>query len=1648
VEFAVLGPLLVVGDDGPIDIAGAKERTLLAHLVARAGELVSTDALVDGLWGESPPRTAGKSLQTYVLRLRNALEPERNGSPRLLVTEGPGYRLAVPHEAVDAWRFTRLVELGRRAYRDGRMESAASTLRDALELWRGPAYTGFEHTSFGGGEARRLDELRLGALEDRIAADIALGAARESVPELEALVHTHPLRERFWELLVLALYRSGRQADALAAYARAREVLVEELGVDPGEDLRALHTRVLAQDPALLRPTGHSVPSWLVPPSGAFVGRDPELAALRAAWARALAGGSVTVWVCGRPGSGARRLAAEFAAEVVQQGFDVRDRAQEMRPDAEPELLVTDVPALAAAAEDAPTNRLTLVLAGSTQPPPGAERLDLGPLRADDVRLVAADYVDRQVDESELSELMRQSGGLPARVHDAALTLARRQASARVGVAAERTGQIQQALGDARDELRDRVEVLEAVHDRAATLPRDVCPWKGLVAYDVEDAPWFSGRERLVAELLVRLASARLVAVVGASGSGKSSLVRAGLLASLRNGSMPGSESWVQLLMRPGAHPMRELARVALRGADPSRDRDQVADLLERLVYGDGAAGRVVLVVDQLEEAWTVCSDETERTAFLDALGDVVDTQPHCTVVFVVRADHVGELANQPVLARTMADATVLVGAPTSAEVRRAVERPAELAGLSLEPGLLDAIVDDAGDEPGSLPLLSTAMTELWERRDATTLPLGAYVGLGGIDGAIARIAERVYGALSDADQAATKVLMLRLAGPGDAESTSRQRIRLAEVARLPDPRVRAVVGRLADARLLTVRADEVEVAHEALFREWPRLRGWLEESSAGRAVQRRLSAAAREWDLGERDTSEVWRGARLAAGLDFAATHPNEVTDLERNFLDAGQAAQEAELAAAEERATTATRQNRRLRWLLGGLGLFLVAALVAGSLAVRAEGRAERETRSATARELSAASLANLETDPELSTLLALEAIETTREPDGVVLREAEEALHRAVGATRVVQTYPDVGGSLSWSPDGTLFVTEGPENSGVIDVRDVESGETVKAWTGHEIDVNDVAFSPDGSMLATTGDDGALRLWDPRTGAPRGELAVPDSGDVWYPAFSADGALVSATWLSAGYVGVLDVASGDPVAKLGPFELVSGSTFDPRPTDGPGVRLMIAGFAAPDADLTTDGRVQPVVVDIAGIPSWSPDGRLVAAATQEVDFYDPDTGQLLFSGFGHNAGIQRVAWSADSATVASTSDDGTVKIWDVAGEGARERLSLATAANATGTVGVALSPDADRVMAGNLDVSQVTMWDVSATGGAEWINVPGNPHGATEADFLADGSAVVASAGVGEANVVDVDRGDVVRTMGEAFPEDDEYETWYNQFSAIEVDPTGELVATAVRDRVQVMLADTGADVFRRANGWYVYDLDWSPDGSMLAIAGSDSLATVVDRQGGTLAVFDVDRLDDLDDLPSDKSVNAVSFSRDGEWLIVSDRLQLSGEPQPRRVMVIDLDTEEVVARLEASSDDLAASLTDDVFVGGGAFGPASIFGLPDGGSVATLTGGSDALWSIDVSPDGSLVAGGGGDGAVRLWDAETGVELLTLRGHEGLVGNVQFSPDGRRLLSSGSDELVRVWAVDLDDLIGIAQEKLTRGLTDDECRQYLHQDRCSS
>ena len=372
--------------------------------------------------------------------------------------------------------------------------------------------------------------------------------------------------------------------------------------------------------------------------------------------------------------------------------------------------------------------------------------------------------------------------------------------------------------------------------------------------------------------------------VTGVSGGGKSSLVRAGLVPVLR------SEGSAVVVCVPGADPG---AAVAAALASASTD--------------------AVLVVDQAEELFTVCTDAESRNHFVDAIGTRASNRP---IVAVLRADHIGSPAPYPVLRRMVENGVFVLGPMTEPQLREAIEGPARQAGLRLEPGLVDLLVRDVVDEPGALPLLSHALSETWARREGRVLTVAGYRDTGGVTGAVARSAEQLYGALPTDQQEITRALMLRLVATGEAGEPVRHRLPRASIV---DDAQLHVIDTLVRARLLTAGTESLEIAHEALARAWPRLRGWLDEDREGQRIRRHLSVAAEEWMALGREPIELYRGARLAGALEWARSSGDKLAPAEQEFLDASIAAQEQEMR--EHR-----RAARRLRMQVIGLSVLLV--------------------------------------------------------------------------------------------------------------------------------------------------------------------------------------------------------------------------------------------------------------------------------------------------------------------------------------------------------------------------------------------------------------------------------------------------------------------------------------------------------------------------------------------------------------------------------------------------------------------------------------------------------------------------------------------------------------------------------------------------
>ena len=954
VKFGILGPVEAIDGDKPLSVGGPRQVALLAFLLLHANRAVSVDQLIDALWAGNVGGGV-KALHTSVARLRKALGTNGSEVEPALKTVSGGYLLAVKHGELDADVFQAGVENGRRALDHGEALDAVRVLREALELWRGPALAEVAYEAFAQSEIRRLDELRLQALEARIEADLQLGHHSQVIAELEALVASHPGREQLVGQLMVALYRSGRQSESLEAYSRARQALVSEIGVEPGPQLQRLHEAVLRQDSSLeLPPRGPTLPPELDATSASsLVGRDRELSWLTDAWARAEAGAGALIALLGEPGIGKSRIAAELAGHALATGAIVRYATAKDPPDVvrgvleqvpdstNPTLLVVDhadeappdmradLEDVALAAEAAPV--LVLALGdepGSLGDLAPAESLVLGPLDLAAVHAIALRYVPSHGStDVPAQRLLQASQGVPSRVHELAREWARREAARRVKAGAERAALGRLELRSMEVALADDVVELEAasqtVSPAAPSATPTVCPFKGLVSFQMSDAPYFFGRERLVAELIARLVGAPLLGIVGPSGSGKSSVLRAGLLPALAAGVLPGSESRQQVLVRPGPHPLEEL-HTAMAGLEEEP---------------------VVLAVDQFEEVFTACADEDERAAFIEELVSAAGSaRRRHTVLLAIRADQYGRCAAYPTLSSLLAANHVLVGPMLSDELRRAVECPAQQVGLYVDPELVDALVHDVQGEPGALPLLSTALLELWQRREGRRLRHASYESAGRVHGAVARLGESAFGQLDPAQQKLARRVFLRLTAVDDEGRVERRSVPLEELRSEGGEDITEVIGLLADSRLLTLNEGTLEPAHEALLREWPRLREWIEEDREALRIERQLELAYREWRRVGYDEGALYRGARLAEARDLSERGQLQLTDAEKEFL----------AASVERRNRERTSRRRRLAFAFGTLAVGLIAIGIVAAVAVHQKNVAQHERDVALSRQL----------------------------------------------------------------------------------------------------------------------------------------------------------------------------------------------------------------------------------------------------------------------------------------------------------------------------------------------------------------------------------------------------------------------------------------------------------------------------------------------------------------------------------------------------------------------------------------------------------------------------------------------------------------------------------------------------------------------
>ncbi len=1619
-EYRVLGTLEVMRDGVIIPLESTKQRALLAVLLIHANEAVSTERLIEYLWQDNPPEAGVKTLRFHVSKLRDVLDPHRTGHP--LVTRSPGYSLEVVPDTVDASRFEVAVESARELATSDPAASA-ELLATALAMWRGRAFAEFQYEEFAHSTALRLDELRLAAVEDRIDVELALGHHFELAAELEALVVEHPFRERLTEMWMLALYRSGRQAEALRAYQMLRTRLIEDLGADPGPSIVALEQRILEHD----RTLDARVESKTLGVSRAVRGyelrglvRKDRVGEVHRAY-KPTSGREVAIKIIGpehadksdfvqRFESGAERIAALQHDHIVPlydywrepgsaylvtrwlRGGDLETALQRRRwslPEAIALLdrigsaliyahrlgvLHRDVRPANVLLDDDGTPFLggfgaaRLVEASGLS---GGARGPLSPAHAAPEQLTGGRvgpwtdiYQFALVAFEILTSTHPFTAETPERTVERRLDEPFPSASALVAELPAKVDAVLEAAAapDPNDRYINIEAFLGELHSAlgvTATSPAPVRrnPYKGLAAFQGTDAADFYGRDMLIDRLVARFAEmsegSRFLVLVGPSGSGKSSVARAGVIPALRAGAVPGSDRWLFAEMQPGANPYHEL-ETALRAVTVGTPEDLAARLsndelgiheaIRRSLPGEG--WELFLMIDQFEELFSMTS-EPDRSRFVTALvASVTHPRSQLRVMATLRADYFDRPLLHNELGELMRTRTETVLPLTSSSLEEAITSPSDHAGVSLEPGLVGEILGDANGQPGSLPLVQYALTELFER-GGDTMTVEDYQAIGGMSGALGQRADAVLDTLSDPARAVAPKVFLELVELGEGTDDSRRRVHRSALASLGASGAAVeVIDRFGEARLLsfdrdpTTRSATVEVAHEALLSEWPTLRRWIDDGREQVRTARRIEELADEWEAAGRDKSLLLRGSRLdqADGI----TKPPVLS-----FVTESRNA----------------RSRRRLWRRLAIIGLAALSGLLAVAAVVAVRGR--NDARSATAAALADSARALTDRDPGLALAIALEAAEADGTPktEGAVLTALNAFTGRRGLRVATLRGFEGAVWSVAYTSDGTqlLGANDGLRGVQEWDAATRERGVDHRDW--HEQSLRETAVTTDGRVV-TASLDNTVGVRDLASGE---QLLLLEGHE-------------HQVWAVDVHEGRNLIASGsrDGTARI--WDLDTGEA------------LWVLDTAASErqSEILPDSRV------IVWSVRFSPDGSQLATLGDDgmVRFWDVATGEELRADQAHTLPGTDLAYAPDGSVVYSAGDDGiVVAVHPAAGALPEDRFP-----HSSGLWSLDIDPTGTRMVTGLLDGTAV-LWDLDSR--APLAVMRGHDGAIHDVTFDRTGELVATAGQDGTIQLWDTRSSDGV-TFIDGHSEGDA-DAPQKRVLAVAFHPDGTRVVTGSSDTTAgIWDIRDGSQVHRLMTGGWVRDVAISPDGQIVA--------TGLETEDFKVQLWDANAATLIDEFPVPDRVRGLAFSPDGTLIAAGAFSDVA--------TIYDVASRRIVRSIPAhpgNTRQLSVS-PDGVLAVAGGEGLTQLWDVQTGEFIADVPGHGDEVRRVVFSPDGSLMATSSGDGTVILRDASDYEVIATFEGHVAGIRALAISPDNRILASGSQDLTIRLWDIE--------------------------------
>ncbi|MBK8332540.1 MAG: protein kinase [Acidimicrobiaceae bacterium] len=1611
VTYQVFGEVAARRGGSLLSLGGSQQRRLLAALLTQPNSVLSLDRLIDVMW-DAPPAESRRTVMSYVSRLRSVLGPDA------VLQSGGGYRLVVDELDIDGRRVEQLVD---------RVSASPPTeaivlLDEALGYIAGPAFGEFAHEWWALAEAARLEELGLVARERRAEQLVAVGRCEDAFMSLDGVVTAHPLRASAVVARVRAAVALGREAEALRDIAEFRRRVADQAGLDVPRVIVDLEAEVFggrtaspssargyrlgekigegahgtvyrSVQPTLGREVAIKVVREHLADDPAFVARfeveaqlvsrleHPHIVPLYDFWREP--GGAYLVF---------RLINGGTVADDVRQ----RGRWDQRRVD-------TFVAEIGGA--------LTLAHAASVvhgDIKPSNILLDAdGRSYLGDFGLAVAEGRDVRSGSPPLSDPSpyrppEASGGQPPSVAGDVFGLGAVLHELLVGrppvVNADGTvavGSLERSVdavvrraisADPLRRFRSIGEMVAAwqtsISGSAVVATAGVAtvnPFVGMRPYVEADARWFCSRAAVVDSLVDRFQSHRLVMVVGASGSGKSSLLHAGLAPRLRAAGVAVAS------MVPGDAPLERL-RAAL-DSIATGTAGRSAPELAASIHADGR--RVVVMVDQLEEIWTSDAvDDAER--FLETLLALVDDSAGAvTVVGAMRADFYDKALCSPLLASHMPTATMALPAMSAAELSTVIVEPAATVGVEFEPGLAARLLADVAGRAGGLPMLQFTLHELFERRSGGVIGIDAYESLGGVAGSLATRAEEAFGLLDAHQQAIARRLFLSVVRIGDESTAVGRRRRRRDLSRDTD----VVIDRFVDLRLLatdvepTTREPTVELAHEALIGSWPRLSSWIADDRDSHVAAQRLEAAAVEWDSTGRSEGDLYRGARLEIAQSLVALDWPTLTHTEREFLTASETVVQREHA-------TERRSRRRLRRLLVATSVALVLAFVGGSVAMVQRRHADAK---ATAAEV--ASLVNLSrslvgSKRDLAVLLALRAslVDPSAATDGALMTAlySEPSFLGELSPSRPLRSVDvsDNGGLLWGAPvdstDGLvrIDVDDGSEVVVPLPGQDDRRLLIVEMLDDHHALV---VFEPVGGEAQQVQlfdlDRGVAMATAPMT-AVVSDLAVsPDASQVAITAATVDG--------EPGVVTVLTLPGLDPVASTtqpGDVELPPGASWYSTSVWVDNETLAIGSTSGrialwrPATDEVVKHLNDPPGADVGqvgAVLAITADGQTLVAADL---FPDGSHGSGVMA-FDLTTGSPKWARPVRANPTFVLDDRNQRVIAQEAGPGSSraftydlstgERLETIYDTQHGTLCNMTVTADSRRLMMTSCNDASVGEWALDgATPAGPALSEPGWATGWNLWDF---GTRVAM------------------------------------------YDPGGQL---HLRDLSTDALVPAPDGLNLDAWSWFL------SDGRLMNVFPARDQVVVYDANLANPIRFAAD----IPDQP-----NAMAWSRDGSVLVV-------GAGDNDDIVVIDVPGQREKYRLHTGNRrSLGLDVTPDgsrLFAGSDSE-VAAVFDLSTGERVGSLTG----VANTTVSPDGTLVAGSSFDGTITFWSTRTFQRVgQPLSGSTSFSNSIQFTFDGRLLITSGLDNTQRIWDVAARRQIGpeIPVEEWTVAIAADSTR----------